>query len=78
MSKGQAQLKAIVDSDRGAQAKLARELSVASPVITRWVQGRQKPITRFRAELERLHGIPLLSWDQPAEPEAPTTQAPAA
>ena len=74
MTNGQRQLRSLIEGGT-SQGAIARSLGVARSVVTRWAQGRQAPITRYRLELQKVHGIPIEAWD---EPEAPSSQAPAA
>lgn len=50
--------------ERGAAAELSRAVGVVPSVITRWLDGRQKPDTRNRIAIEEQKDIPLQSWDE--------------
>lgn len=54
----------------GARKRIAESIGVNPSLVTRWGQGRQSPVTRYRVALEREHGIPVMAWDEPAETAA--------
>ena len=64
MNKGQ---RALADLVAGglSQGAIARSIGATRSLVTRWLQGRQKPTTRYRVLLERIHGIGLTWWDEP-------------
>lgn len=49
---------------RGAQQRMAEELSTSSGVISHWLSGERKPNAHFRGLLNELYGIPWPAWDK--------------
>jgi transcriptional regulator with XRE-family HTH domain len=54
------------------QADIARSLGVTAQAVSQWVNGKVPPALEHAAAIERLHGIPMLGWTQPAEAEQAT------
>jgi transcriptional regulator with XRE-family HTH domain len=44
------------------QTQLASELGVSPQAVSNWVAGRARPEPRFRADIERLTGVPRTLW----------------
>lgn len=54
-----------------APSEIARAVNVSRPMITYWRTGQKVPNPERRAQLERLYGIPAVSWDRVAEAYVP-------
>ncbi len=66
MNRGAEALKEAL-SERGSAVELARKLDVDPSVVSRWVSGQVKPVSKFRAEIEDEFGIGWRLWDEPVE-----------
>lgn len=78
MTKGQAILVELL-KPFGARKAIAERVGADPTLVTRWGQGRQKPTTLYRTRFEEHYGVPLLSWDEPAdEPAEASAQPPSA
>ncbi len=63
---------------RGAASALAMEMGITPAMVSGWRSGDKKPVAKYRLDMEERGVAGARSWDQPAEPEAPSSQAPAA
>ena len=48
------------------QADLARTLGVTPQAVSQWLDGTKRPTADRMAHLERLYGIPMREWLEPA------------
>lgn len=53
---------------RGARAALTRELRCGNGLIGKWCAGERTPTVRFALAIERVQGIPVAWWAEPATP----------
>jgi transcriptional regulator with XRE-family HTH domain len=74
LSEGARRLRALV-SPPVTQAELAEKLGVTQQAISSWVTGRTLPTPHRLAELERITGIPMRAWTEPAEDDESGTDA---
>lgn len=66
VNRGGQELRAKLDAlPHGAYGRLAKEMGVGPDVISRWLNGGFKPMTRQRIRLQELHGVDLIAWDEP-------------
>lgn len=68
----------LTEQGRGAASALAAEMGVTPAMVSGWRSGEKKPIAKYRLRMDARGVASALSWDQPDEPEAPNSQAPAA
>lgn len=53
--------------ERGAQAKLSRDLGVSDQLVSLWISGSCRPNELARLGLEKLLGIKATDWDTEEE-----------
>jgi len=75
MTQGSVLLRLAVTSVRGKQAALAKLLGVEQSTVSRWVNGERSPERREAVRLQSEFGIPIESWDEPADPVTPPKDA---
>jgi transcriptional regulator with XRE-family HTH domain len=49
---------------RGAKRRLAEKLGIPQSIVTNWVNGSRRPVSKTRAKLEELLGIRWTLWDE--------------
>lgn len=65
MNRGAIELRrSLKNAARGKKKELAEKLGVSQSVLSHWMSARRRPMTRFRAEIQRLVGIDILAWDK--------------
>lgn len=62
--------------DRGDAAQLAREIGTPPSVVSRWLNGDQRPVTASRIFLWKRSGIPIESWDEPPKDDSDSPPTP--
>lgn len=66
LSEGARQLKKLVD-----RGELAKRLDVSRQAVSSWLLGHSVPSPERMAELERVYGIPMMAWTEPATESDP-------
>lgn len=51
-----------------SQAELARKLGVSQQAVSAWLNGVAMPRPEKMAQIEKILGIPMRAWTEPAEP----------
>lgn len=65
LSEGARRLKTLVD-----RGELAKRLDVSRQAVSSWLLGHSVPSPERMAELERVYGIPMRTWTEPASDSA--------
>jgi transcriptional regulator with XRE-family HTH domain len=73
MNRGAVRLKELL-GERGAPARLAKELDVDPAMVSRWMNGLVSPDTTYRAKLEDEYGIGWRLWDDKLEEQPADTE----
>lgn len=60
---------ALVNEGRGAQRQLAEKLECGPELLSKWLAGQVIPCTRYRVQIQELHGIPLMDWEVQLKPK---------
>lgn len=69
-SKAAADLKRKLSPPVMNQSRLAEKLGVSQQAVSSWLKGRALPEPERMAEIEKLLGIPMRDWVEPAAPES--------